>query len=464
VEGISPEQLARALIGLRDWADEFRAVSPEDDVAGRLREHLGSDTKGLPVVSRALAGYQRANFQVAIDHYRSEAGREAELIGLPMTHGYRVGLAELLKDGGSPFGFDASEMGPIEYEPLDIGEQRIMCVAAGLWLIGDGQDPLLVMLRRDDHGPRSAELAIEIMARGRERAEEALAEIERLMREHNPYRGRILVLSSSPFGGVGVEVQNLPPVGRDQIVFPTGVLERIERHTKTFSEHSESLRASGRHLKRGLLLHGAPGTGKTLTVMYLSSLMPERTVLLLTGNALGAVGAACDMARELAPAMLVIEDVDLVAEDRMRGQPTTVLFELLNQLDGLNEDVDIIFVLTTNRPEIIEPALASRPGRIDLAVDMPLPDEGGRSRLLDLYGHGLQLELDDRARFIAATDGVTPAFIREALRRAALIALEEGRANQVNDELLAAAVHELRDDSDRLTNSLLGGTSRPAAP
>jgi ATP-dependent 26S proteasome regulatory subunit len=242
------------------------------------------------------------------------------------------------------------------------------------------------------------------------------------------------------------------------------VLERIERHTKTFSDHSESLRASGRHLKRGLLLHGAPGTGKTLTVMYLSSLMPQRTVLLLTGNALGAVGAACDMARELAPAMLVMEDVDLVAEDRMRGQPTTVLFELLNQLDGLNEDVDIIFVLTTNRPEIIEPALASRPGRIDLAVEMPLPDEAGRSRLLDLYGHGLQLELDDRARFIAATDGVTPAFIREALRRAALIALERGRDNQINDELLAAAVHELRDDSDRLTNSLLGGTSRPAAP
>ncbi len=68
-----------------------------------------------------------------------------------------------------------------------------------------------------------------------------------------------------------------------------------------------------------------------------------------------------------------------------------------------------MFVLTTNRPEVIEPALASRPGRIDLAVSMPLPDEEGRARLLDLYGTGLQLLLRDQARFIAATAGTTPA-------------------------------------------------------
>jgi ATP-dependent 26S proteasome regulatory subunit len=162
------------------------------------------------------------------------------------------------------------------------------------------------------------------------------------------------------------------------------------------------------------------------------------------------------MARELAPAMLVMEDVDLVAENRMRGEPTTVLFELLNELDGLSEDVDIVFVLTTNRPGIVEPALASRPGRIDLAVDMPLPDDEGRSRLLDLYGRGLQLELTDQARFIAATAGATPAFIREALRRAALLGFEQGKANQITDELLAAAIQELHQSADDLTSTLLG--------
>jgi hypothetical protein len=462
VESPTPEDLARALVDLADWAQSFSAEQSGDGLGERLRGHLGGEVAGLPVVARALEGYQRANFQVAVDAYLDAPGRLAELIGLPMAQGYRVGLAELV--GGaphSPWGMEGGEAGPIEYEPVDVGDRRIMCVAAGLWLITDGEEPLVLMLRRSDQGPRRAELGVEIMARGRDAAERLLGEMERLMAEHNPYRGRILVLSSSPFGGVGVEVQKLPAVTRGQIVYPAGVLERIERHTKTFSEHAEALRASGRHLKRGVLLHGPPGTGKTLTVMYLSNLMPERTVLLLTGNALGAVAPACKMARELAPAMLVLEDVDLVAENRMHGQPTSVLFELLNQMDGLNEDTDVVFVLTTNRPEVIEPALASRPGRIDLAVSMPLPDEEGRGRLLDLYGEGLQLELRDQASFIAATAGATPAFIREALRRAALLAAERGEGARITDELLSSGIQELREGADQLTGALLG--AQPAA-
>ena len=367
-----------------------------------------------------------------------------------MMDGYRMGLAELVRDHSRMHWVGELEPGPIEYEPVDVGERRIMCVAAGLWLIHDDTDPLLMMLKRDDHGPHQAELGIEIMAAEREVAESALREIEELMASHNAYRGRILVLSGSQWGGIGVEVQRLPAITREQIVLRQEILDRIERHTLAFSEHAEQLRASGRHLKRGLLLHGAPGTGKTLSVMYLSRLMPDRTVLLLTGESLGAIGPACDMARELAPAMLVIEDVDLVAEERSHGHPTTLLFELLNQMDGLNEDTDIVFVLTTNRPEAIEPALASRPGRIDLAVRMPLPDATGRNQLLELYAEGLELDVRDRDSFVAATDGTTPAFIRELLRRAALMSAERGTSPLVDDELLSCALKELRDSSDQL--------------
>jgi len=462
VEDFQPEQLALALVGLLEWAQSLGAA--DDDKGGlgeRLCDHLGGDTKGLPVVSRALAGYQRVNFQVAIDAYLDREGRRAELIGLPMMQGYRVGLAELVKGGRNSPWFDEGAAGPIEYEPVQVGERRIMCVAAGLWLIDDGDEPLLLMLRREDHGMGPTKLGLEIMARERESAESLLGELERLMAEQNVYRGRILVLSASPYGGVGVQIQRLRAVRREQIVFPAGVLERIERHTKTFAEHADALRAAGRHLKRGLLLHGPPGTGKTLTVMYLSQLMPDRTVLLLAGHALGALSAACEMTRELAPAMLVLEDVDLVAEDRMNEHPTSLLFELLNQMDGLNEDIDIVFVLTTNRPEVIEPALAARPGRIDLAVSMPLPDEDGRGRLLDLYGVGLQLEVRDRPRFITATEGTTPAFIREVLRRAALLAAERGDPGHVTDALLSAALEELNEASDQLTASLLGGPPVP---
>ncbi len=99
MEDLQPGQLARAIVALTEWANEN--ATPEDDNAlvKRLAEHLRSDVTGLPVVSRGLPGYQRANFQVAIDAYLARPGRSAELIGLPMTRGYRFGLAELVSNG-----------------------------------------------------------------------------------------------------------------------------------------------------------------------------------------------------------------------------------------------------------------------------------------------------------------------------------------------------------------------------
>ena len=82
--------------------------------------------------------------------------------------------------------------------------------------------------------------------------------------------------------------------------------------------------------------------------------------------------------------MVVIEDADLIARSRenMNSPCEEVLLnKLLNEMDGLREDSGIIFVLTTNRPDQLESALASRPGRIDQAIEFPLPDEDGRRRL-----------------------------------------------------------------------------------
>jgi ATP-dependent 26S proteasome regulatory subunit len=128
--------------------------------------------------------------------------------------------------------------------------------------------------------------------------------------------------------------------------------------------------------------------------MYLCSRMPERTVVLLSGQAAPTLGQAAAIARSLQPSMLVLEDVDLVAMERtlpgMGSNP--LLFQLLNEMDGLNEDADVVFVLTTNRVELLEPALAERPDRIDQAVEIRLPDSDCRRRLLHRYLKGTQIE------------------------------------------------------------------------
>ena len=314
-----------------------------------------------------------------------------------------------------------------------------------------------------------AKVTIEVMAPQPDQATSFLARFRTLMVEHNVYRGQVVSLArrQPPYGTLVVEFHPRPDVGRDDIVLADGVLERIEAHVVGIGTEGARLREAGRHLKRGLLLHGPPGTGKTLTVRYLASRMADATVLILSGPALGLVGPSCALARALTPALVVLEDVDLVAEERtMPGMGRNpLLFELLNEMEGMAEDADVTFLLTTNRPDIVEPALAARPGRIDLAVQIELPDAVGRRKLFELYGAGLDLQLEDPEVVIERTEGVSPAFIKELLRKAAMAAATGGGASGrlvVTDVHVNGALDELLAETESLTRLLLGGaTDRP---
>src|SRR3954470_10765515 len=414
---------------LAEFAAAFRKLSSfasvhmpqrEPEVYVRLRGHFDQDPSELPVVSETVASFDRPNLQVALDAYLAEHADGHEVIGLAVVPGQRLGLATFANPK-NPWG-RVPEPGPIEYIKVEVGEREIACLASALILISTAEAKLALFTRFDEmHGRQG--LQVEVMSTSAEHAAAFIGALRELMREHNVYRGRVLALGQSHFGDTSVVVDDLPPVERDRIILPDGVLERIERQTIEFSRQSERLRDAGRHLKRGLLLHGPPGTGKTLCAMYLIAEMPGRTTLLLTGQGLGTIGASCEMARQLQPATVILEDVDLVAMDRqMPGNPNSLLFQLLNEMDGMEPDADVLFVLTTNRPEVLEPALAQRPGRVDEAVELPLPDPDGRLRLLNLYGAelGLDFALDDP--LVEQTEGVSAAFIRELLRRAALLA------------------------------------------
>ncbi len=107
-----------------------------------------------------------------------------------------------------------------------------------------------------------------------------------------------------------------------------------------------------------------------------------------------------------------------------------MLFELLNQMDGLADDADMLFLLTTNRPDMLKPAPAPRPGRIDQAIEIPLPDRDCRRRLFELYGQGLTLRLEHLPELIDQTESVSATFIRELLRKAALFSADESHENE----------------------------------
>jgi ATP-dependent 26S proteasome regulatory subunit len=160
------------------------------------------------------------------------------------------------------------------------------------------------------------------------------------------------------------------------------------------------------------------------------------------------------------PAVIVLEDVDLVAEERSLGPASSpVLFDLLDAMDGAAPDADLLFLLTTNRADLLEPALAARPGRVDVAVEIALPDAPARERLLTLYGQNVPLELteDDVGLAIDRTDGTTASFLKEVIRRSVLESLHDDPAlTAVTAAHLARALDDLLDTAQAVTRTLLG--------
>ena len=246
------------------------------------------------------------------------------------------------------------------------------------------------------------------------------------------YRGKVLSFTFTEWGSFGLEFHRLPAMTREDLILPEADLDGDRAaHARSLCARRSTPRGRPAPEARAAAVR-SPGTGKTFSVMYLCGQMPGRTTILLSGQAAPTLGQAAAIARSLQPSMLVLEDVDLVAMERtMPGMGSNpLLFQLLNEMDGLDEDADVIFVLTTNRVELLEPALAARPGRIDQAVEIRLPDATCRRRLLDRYLRGMRTEVGDLDDVVERTEGMSAAFLKELGRRAALVAAEAQRTRR----------------------------------
>jgi ATP-dependent 26S proteasome regulatory subunit len=257
-----------------------------------------------------------------------------------------------------------------------------------------------------------------------------------------------------------ISVHELEPVDRQDIVLPSHTLEAIERNVLAFAKQRPALRELGLSTQKGLLFHGAPGVGKTHCIRYLAQQLPGHTTLLITAEGVGMLPEYMALARLLQPTLVVIEDADLIARERsdqsnLCGE--AMLNRLLNEMDGLRERADVFFILTSNRPEALEPALASRPGRIDQTIEFPLPDLALRKRLVGLYARSLDVPSLLVEELAVRTEGASPAFIKELLRRIAQHHIATDVAGAVARESVEGALHEMLFSGGVLNTRLLGG-------
>ena len=427
------------------------------EIGREVAEFLGVSLSEVDPLVETVPPHQVVDVDAALDRVRAEHG--GRLIGVS-GGAHRTGLdsfAEFLEQSHWNF-----RTGAVAYVRMPTGpdsDRRV--VSFGITLVTIDDEPVVWLQRTPSPQYGREQFTLEVLARRPAVAEALLAQVRALMAEHSLLRGQVISFQRNEFDyhapGGDLTFLRRPEVSADQVILPAGQLDRIVGHVVGIGEQRDRLVRAGQHLKRGVLLYGPPGTGKTHIIRHLISRTPGTTVVLLSGRTLELLSHAARLARAAQPAIVVLEDCDLIAEER-GGDSNAALFETLEALDGLDGDADVTFVLTTNRPDLLERALAERPGRVDLAVQIAKPDFEGRLRLLRLYAG--QLRLSESAMRSAAehTDGVTASFTKELVRRVVLRAAREDRIP--SDDDLAAEVEEMRSDAEAFTRVALGAVER----
>jgi hypothetical protein len=441
---------------------ELTRKKPFDTACEALAWHFaGIPRDQLVATSRQFPGHMRADVQAALDKLFSAS--PIRFFGIHEQHRYEtLTIAALTKPGR-----DAHAIAPAQYHDVDVGETApVKCLHNGLWLCQvDGLRYAVVLSSHREYGYEAGtriEIAVPTGALGGEFVHRCFSELESAVNAARCYRGKILSLDSdADYRGrsKGVTVHRLPSVQREDVILPEATLKLLDRNVLSFVASRAQLRRLGQSTRKGILLYGPPGAGKTHTIRYLASNLPDHTTLIITAAQVALLAQYMNLARLLQPTMVVIEDVDLIARDRNEIGPCeeSLLNGLLNEMDGLKQDADILFILTTNRPEQLESALASRPGRIDQAIEVPLPDDIGRKKLVQLYGRGLPLGDAVVGEAAQRTKGVSAAFIKELMRRIAQASIARDGGTTVESGDISEALDDMLFAGGKLNVRLLGG-------
>lgn len=461
--------ISAGIFGVMFWNDTFsKRKGGRVPVSELLKNHF----RPVPVDDISISERQfpfrvRADLQRTIDRLFGSDTKVVHFCGVrnEYSHG-TVTLSDCIVESRH----NPAVSIPPEYEELDIGEEiPIRVLKNGLWLLEKGEVRFAVLLAPTGRYGEITGMQFQVgtpnSPTGTAITQEFFRHLEASILRADSYRGKILSLEKPEhrYSGksTGISVHKLRTVERDEVILPQSTLILLERNVIQFVQHRDKLSKYKQATKKGLLFYGPPGTGKTHTIHYLARALQGHTMLLISAEQVGLLGEYMTLARLLQPSIVVMEDVDLIARDRKdMNSPCeeVMLNKLLNEMDGLKENADILFILTTNRPETLEAALASRPGRVDQAIEFPLPDDDGRTKLVQLYAPDSGLSDENVSEIVRRTQGVSAAFIKELMRRTIQFHIESGSAGDITRQNIDDALNEMLHKGGPLNLKLLGAT------
>jgi len=238
--------------------------------------------------------------------------------------------------------------------------------------------------------------------------------VRAIVKEQNFYRGKKLEF------GHRIRFLNLPGRMWGNLVLDADMKDDIWANTLGFLANRRHLAQYGIPIKRGVLLVGEPGTGKTLACKALLAEAIGITCLVANINVLDEpayMWELYELAQDLSPCMVFIEDVDLIAQEReafgySRG---SALLTLLSVLDGVEECEGVITIATTNCQETLDKAISKRPSRFDRVINFQWPSLQHRKELISLLRRKIPLDESVQCYLALKTENFTPAQIQEVI-------------------------------------------------
>ena len=217
-----------------------------------------------------------------------------------------------------------------------------------------------------------------------------------------------------------------------------------------FLKNPKKFLQMGARIPRGVLLMGAPGTGKTLLARAVAGeayvpffhISGSEFVEMFVGVGAGRVRDLFNTAKKSAPAIIFIDELDAIGRHRGAGlggghdEREQTLNQILVEMDGFERDSNVIVVAATNRPDVLDPALL-RPGRFDRRVVLDLPDINDREEILKIHARGKPLTLNVNVREVAErTPGFSGADLANVVNEAAILAARKNKQQIFQQELL----------------------------
>lgn len=298
-----------------------------------------------------------------------------------------------------------------------------------------------------------------IISNNQKTAEDFLNELESSRNINNIYHAQCLTYDC----GV-LDFNDVTPTSWSQIIMKPQLKDDILENTVGILKNINILKNIGMTPSRNLMLISPPGMAKTTIFRAITrDMVGTVTSIWCTGKSIQFpehVTALFEAARYLAPSIIFIEDMDLFGRNRSIGSENRVLNEFLACLDGASENSGIVVMASTNDIASMDEALVNRPGRFDVKIDIPLPDEDDRKKMIACFlshFHAVpdsSVTQDTLKAVLDQTQGLTGAYIKDLIKTAVLRAVTFGK---VKDGIVSLNSEDLLVASERiLKNFKLG--------